>query len=77
MKILLIFLVVISYVNGIETRQEAIDQLPFSSYPTASAWKRLGIKDHRGIRLPHLTSLKILKNSNVIIKRIESNTSLY
>lgn len=53
MKVLL-FLLATSLVFS-ESRQEKIQALPIDSYPTATAWHRIGVKDHRGIDLPLLS----------------------
>ena len=47
-----------------ETRQEAINALPINSYPTAAAWHRLGVRDHRGIDMPLLSIVSKKSSGN-------------
>jgi len=51
---LLVFLLATTLLFS-ETQQEAINDLPIDSYPTAAAWYRLGVHDHRGIDVPLLS----------------------
>jgi len=63
MKFLVLFLSVAVLLFS-ETRKEEIEALPIDSYPTAAAWHRLGVHDHRGIDVPLLSIVSEKSSGN-------------